>query len=144
MKWFKRVHLLYLFGFFANFRPANPFVYEYYVTYRKLPAQEVRQDILPTFSYSTVIQLVFVFFFSEFCHYNPFIVISAISAIVATCVRTWTSSVFEMEVAEVTVFTISFFLELLLQPNWLITSLFIPTMTPRITKKQRRPSERFL
>ncbi|RZC40618.1 Folate carrier domain containing protein [Asbolus verrucosus] len=83
-------------GFFANSRPANPFIYEYYITFKKLPGAEVRRDILPTFSYSSAIQLLFVFLFYDFCHYNPFIVISSISAIVATCVFAGTSAATEL------------------------------------------------
>ncbi|XP_068905260.1 folate transporter 1-like [Tenebrio molitor] len=101
MKWFKRIHLLYLFGFFSNFRPADPYLYEFFVERKKFPVEEVQQDILPVLSYSTAIHLVFVFFFCDLCGYKALIIMSAVATVVATSIRILTDSIFVMEISEV-------------------------------------------
>ncbi|KAJ3656152.1 hypothetical protein Zmor_015249 [Zophobas morio] len=99
-KWFRRLYVLYIFGFIVNFRPPLPFFYEFLRTDKNFTEDEVAQDILPVFFYSTAVLLLPVFFLMEFLKYNPFIIISTLTGIVSTCLYIWTESLVELQVAQ--------------------------------------------
>lgn len=137
MKWFKRVYLLYIFGFLINFRPVDPFLYEFFVTHKNISEREVRRDILPVLSYSSAIHALFAFLFLDLIGYKALIIISSLFALVSTSVKKWGTTKLAMEFSEVnnitflkfnTMMFCRYFEEVQLQHKLLITFLFTVIM----------------
>ena len=101
MKWFKRIYLLYFFGFLLNFRPIDPFLYKYFLVHNNLTSYEVGYKILPTLTYSSTVNFVLMFFLSGLCCFKVLLAISSVSAILSTCIRAWSYSYEEVVLSEV-------------------------------------------
>ncbi|XP_008193586.1 thiamine transporter 1 [Tribolium castaneum] len=101
MSGFKRIYLLYVFGFLINLRPVDPFLYEFFVTHKNLTEKEVRRDILPVLSYSSAIHSLFVFLLADLIGYKTLIIISALFELVSISVKKWGTTVIAMEFSEV-------------------------------------------
>lgn len=103
-KWFKRLYFLYIFGFVVNLRLSVPFYYEYLISNNNFSENNVKEDILPVLFYSTSISLLPVYFLMEYSKFYPFIIISSLTGLVATCLFIWTDSWLEVQVAQVLFF----------------------------------------
>ncbi|EFA00821.1 folate-like transporter 3 [Tribolium castaneum] len=99
-KWFKRLYFLYIFGFVVSLRPTTPFHYEFLLSNKNFSENDVQENILPVWFYSTSVQLLPVYFLMEYLKFNPFIIISCLTGLVATCLFIWTESWSEMQVAQ--------------------------------------------
>ncbi|XP_044267780.1 folate-like transporter 3 [Tribolium madens] len=99
-KWFKRLYFLYIFGFVVSLRPTIPFHYEFLLANENFSENDVKEDILPVWFYSTAVQLLPVYLLMEYFKFNPFIIISSLTGLLATCLFIWTETWAEVQVAQ--------------------------------------------
>jgi thiamine transporter 2/3 len=101
-QWMKISLLLCIFGFLKEVRPSEPFVYDYLIgPWRNVTEDEVLKQVLPVGTYSNMILLVLVFMITDMCRYKPLIVVLGLSGIAIWAVLIWTTSLFMLQVAEV-------------------------------------------
>jgi thiamine transporter 2/3 len=94
--------LLCIFGFLKEVRPSEPFVYDYLIgPWRNVTDDEVLKQVLPVGTYSNMILLVLVFMITDMCRYKPLIVVLGLSGIAIWAMLIWTTSLFMLQVAEV-------------------------------------------
>jgi thiamine transporter 2/3 len=101
-QWMKISLLLCIFGFLKEVRPSEPFVYDYLIgPWRNVTDDEVLKQVLPVGTYSNMILLVLVFMITDMCRYKPLIVVLGLSGIAIWAMLIWTTSLFMLQVAEV-------------------------------------------
>ncbi|XP_017783550.1 PREDICTED: thiamine transporter 1-like [Nicrophorus vespilloides] len=99
--WFKISLLLCVFGFIKEFRPSEPFIYEYLSgPWRDLDDDEVTQKVYPVGTYSYLVHLLLVFLITDFLRYKALIVILGLSGIIVWSMLIWTTSLFHLQVLE--------------------------------------------
>lgn len=101
-KWLKISLLLSVFGFLKEFRPSEPFVYEFLIgPWRNLTEETILQEVYPVGTYSYLGQLVVVFLITDLCRYKPLIVVLGLSGITVWSMLAWTKRLFELQILEV-------------------------------------------
>lgn len=63
--WLKVSLLLCVFGFFRELRPSEPFVTEFFITYRNLTTDDITRILYPFGTYSYMFQLIIVFLVTD-------------------------------------------------------------------------------
>lgn len=58
--------LLSTFGFLKEFRPIEPFLADYYKTFKNVTVEEINQQIFPIGTYSHTFQLVIIFLITDY------------------------------------------------------------------------------
>lgn len=101
--WIKISLVLSVFGFLKEFRPSEPYVYEYLTgsEWHNLNGTIVQQDVYPVTTYSYGILLVFVFLLTDYCRYKPFITLSTISGIIIWSMLIWAHGLLAIQTLEV-------------------------------------------
>lgn len=101
-KWLKISLLLSTFGFLKEFRPSEPFIYEYLIgKWRNITDEEVTQQVYPVGTYSYLAQLVVVFLITDLCRYKSLIIVMGLSGITIWSMLAWTTSLLELQILEV-------------------------------------------
>ncbi|XP_065088130.1 folate transporter 1-like [Ochlerotatus camptorhynchus] len=103
MKQWQRVSfILCIFGFLKDFRPSEPFVFEFLTGPRhNLTVEQVVQDVLPVGTYSYMAQLVVAFLITDYFRYKPLIIVSGLAGTVVWSLFVWSSSLGAVQVLEV-------------------------------------------
>ncbi|KAE8604724.1 hypothetical protein XENTR_v10014807 [Xenopus tropicalis] len=71
--------LLCLFGFFADMRAVDPFTAQYFTgSYHNLTVEQVKNSVLPVWTYSYIALLIPVFLLTDYLRYKPIIVLQAL------------------------------------------------------------------
>ncbi|XP_034947497.1 thiamine transporter 2-like [Chelonus insularis] len=84
MEWTRISQILCMFGFLKEFRPSEPFIYNYLTSHGKnFTDKQVNQEIYPIATYSNFATLVVVFLLTDFLRYKPVIILCGISGIAA-------------------------------------------------------------
>lgn len=101
--WFKIALLLGVFGFLKEFRPSEPYIYEYLTStqWHNLTEEAVMQDVYPVATYSYIALLIFVFLITDFLRYKPLIVSLSVSGIVIWSLLLWARGVIFIQIVEV-------------------------------------------
>lgn len=100
--WLKVSLLLCIFGFLKEFRPSEPFIYEYLIgPWRNITDQQVNQEVYPVGTYAYLAQLGVVFLITDLCRYKPLIILLGLSGIVVWGMLIWTTNLFELQILEV-------------------------------------------
>lgn len=100
--WLKLSLLLSVFGFLKEFRPSEPFVYEFLIgPWRNITEQQVNEQVYPISTYSYLVLLIVAFFITDLCRYKPLIVIVGLSGITVFAMLIWTTSLFLLQLLEV-------------------------------------------
>ncbi|XP_017769870.1 PREDICTED: folate transporter 1-like [Nicrophorus vespilloides] len=99
--WLRISLLLCVFGFIKEFRPSEPFVYEYLIgPWRNITEDEVTQQVYPVGTYSYLVHLLIMFLITDILRYKPLIVILGLSGIAIWAMLIWTTSLFYLQVLE--------------------------------------------
>nr|XP_029732793.1 thiamine transporter 1-like [Aedes albopictus] len=103
MEGWQRVSLiLCIFGFLKEFRPSEPFVFQFLTgPWHNVTVEQVVQDVFPIGTYSYVAQLVVVFLITDYFRYKPLIIVAGLAGTVVWCLFVWTSSLGALQVLEV-------------------------------------------
>lgn len=103
--WLKVSLLLSIFGFLKEFRPSEPFIYEFLIgEWRNVTEEQVNQEVYPVGIYAYVAQLFVVFLITDLCRYKPLIIALGVSGIVTWSMLLWTTSLLELQILEVRIF----------------------------------------
>lgn len=106
--WLKVSLLLSVFGFLKEFRPSEPFIYEFLIgPWRNITEQQVNQEVYPVGTYAYLAQLIVVFLITDLCRYKALIITLGLSGIVTWTMLLWTESLLELQILEVS--TVVFF-----------------------------------
>ncbi|MGH0119852.1 UNVERIFIED_CONTAM: hypothetical protein FKN15_043285 [Acipenser sinensis] len=75
--------VLCFYGFFANFKPAEPFLTPYLVgSYKNISEEQVTNILFPIWTYSYLALLLPVFLITDFLRYKPVIVVQGICLVI--------------------------------------------------------------
>lgn len=100
--WLRISLLLWVFGFFREFRPSEPFVTEYLSgPWHNITAEQVNKEIYPFGTYAVLAQLAIVFLITDILRYKPIIILSACSGIILFAILLWTDQIWELQVGQV-------------------------------------------
>ena len=98
--------LLCVFGFLKEFRPSEPFIYEFLIgEWRNVTSEQVNQEVYPVGTYSYLAQLVVVFLVTDLSRYKPLILILGVSGITVWGMLLWTTSLVSLQILEVRMYT---------------------------------------
>lgn len=105
--WLKVSLLLSIFGFLKEFRPSEPFIYEFLIgPWRNITEEQVNQEVYPVGVYAYLAQLIVVFLITDLCRYKPLIVLLGLSGITTWVMLLWTTSLLELQILEVCIFCV--------------------------------------
>ncbi|XP_018798425.1 PREDICTED: thiamine transporter 1 [Bactrocera latifrons] len=100
--WLRISLLLWVFGFFREFRPSEPFVTEYLSgPWHNITAEQVNKEIYPFGTYAVLAQLAIFFLITDILRYKPIIIVSACSGIILFAILLWTDKIWELQVGQV-------------------------------------------
>lgn len=81
--WVYPTAVLCFYGFFANFKPAEPFLTPYLVgSYKNISEEQVTNILFPIWTYSYLALLLPVFLITDFLRYKPVIVVQGICLVI--------------------------------------------------------------
>ncbi|XP_015216916.2 solute carrier family 19 member 3b [Lepisosteus oculatus] len=81
--WVYHTVVLSVFGFFANFRPAEPFLTPYLVgPYKNISEEQVTNILYPIWTYSYLALLLPVFLLTDYLRYKPIIVVQGVCLVI--------------------------------------------------------------
>ncbi|XP_058446120.1 folate transporter 1-like [Malaya genurostris] len=102
MEQWQRVSLiLCIFGFLKEFRPSEPFVFQFLTgPWHNVTVEQVVQDVFPIGTYSYVAQLVVVFLITDYFRYKPLIIVAGLAGTLVWSMFVWTTSLRALQVME--------------------------------------------
>ncbi|GAB0088508.1 hypothetical protein DMENIID0001_029550 [Sergentomyia squamirostris] len=93
-QWLKVSLMLCTFGFFREYRPSEPFVFEFMSgPWRNITAEVINREIYPLGTYMYLGLLVVIFLITDMLRYKPIIILSAISGICLWAILLWTITI---------------------------------------------------
>ncbi|KAL1462570.1 hypothetical protein WDU94_014397 [Cyamophila willieti] len=100
--WVKLSIWIGIFGFFKEFRPEDPYITQY-MTGPKMnfTSEQVNRVIFPVATYTSMIELVFVFLITDWLRYKPVVIVCAFSGVIVQIMLIWCRGVTAMQVMEV-------------------------------------------
>ncbi|XP_014296418.1 thiamine transporter 2 [Microplitis demolitor] len=83
MNWIRISQILCVFGFVKEFRPNEPFIFEY-LTHppKNFTSVQVTEEIYPIATYSNFATLIIVFLLTDFLRYKPVIILCGLSGVI--------------------------------------------------------------
>ncbi|XP_004521825.1 thiamine transporter 1 [Ceratitis capitata] len=100
--WLRISLLLWVFGFFREFRPSEPFVTEYLSgPWHNITAEQVNKEIYPFGTYAVLAQLAVIFLITDILRYKPIIILSACTGIILFAILLWTNLIWELQIGQV-------------------------------------------
>ncbi|KHJ89071.1 reduced folate carrier [Oesophagostomum dentatum] len=100
-KWVVTTILLCTYGFLKEFRPTEPFLYQYEHETLNISEHTLNADVYPIWTYSYMLSLIPVFLLTDLLLYKSLIVIEALAYIVVWCLLTFAGSVLAQQILEV-------------------------------------------
>ncbi|KAL1384016.1 hypothetical protein pipiens_013063 [Culex pipiens pipiens] len=103
-KWQQISLVLCIFGFLKEFRPSEPFVFQYLTGAESgynVTVEQVVQDVFPIGTYSYVAQLVVVFLITDYFRYKPLIIVAGLAGTVVWSMFVLARSLGALQVLEV-------------------------------------------
>ena len=96
---------LYLFAFWSQFKPSEPFLVDYLIEEKGIGSEQVYQDVLDLFVYSRLPFLIIVGFFAEFdcCGYRAVLVVGALCGVVTVLMTRFGMGICSQQAAQFTV-----------------------------------------
>lgn len=106
--WKKISIIVCMFGFLKEFRPSEPFLFEFLKgPWRNVTAQEINEKVFPVNTFSFLSQLIVVFLITDLCRYKPLIILLGFSGITIWSMLLWTTTLLELQVLEVSCIVVS-------------------------------------
>ncbi|XP_044726643.1 thiamine transporter 1 [Chrysoperla carnea] len=100
--WLKISLSLSVFGFLKEFRPSEPFIFEFFTgPWKNLTTEQINQLVFPIGTYSYLAFLIIIFLITDFCRYKPLIVLLGVCGIIVWSLFLWTSTLIGLQIAEV-------------------------------------------
>ncbi|XP_031429038.1 solute carrier family 19 member 3b [Clupea harengus] len=99
--WIYPTAILCLYGFFANCRPAEPFLTPYLVGPKNISEEVVTNYLFPIWTYSYLALLCPVFLLTDFLRYKPLIVLQGAALVTNYCLLSFTDSLAAMTALQV-------------------------------------------
>ncbi|XP_058811529.1 folate transporter 1-like [Topomyia yanbarensis] len=102
-KWQQISLILCIFGFLKEFRPSEPFIFEFLTgPWHNATIEQVVQDVFPIGTYSYMAQLVVVFLITDYFRYKPLIIVAGLAGTLVWSMFVWCgSSLRALQVLEV-------------------------------------------
>lgn len=101
--WLKISFLVCVFGVLKEFRPSEPFIYEFMIgPWNNLTEEQINQEVFPVNVFSNLSLLVIVFLVTDLCRYKPLIVLIGLCGTCIWGMLSWTSGLLEFQILEVT------------------------------------------
>ncbi|KAK0077691.1 hypothetical protein PV326_009878 [Microctonus aethiopoides] len=101
MNWIRISQILCMFGALKEFRPNEPFIYDYLTGDAKnFTNDEVIHDVYPIATYSNFATLIVVFLLTDFLRYKPILILCGLSGIITYVVLILGTTISAMQVVE--------------------------------------------
>ncbi|XP_058446052.1 thiamine transporter 1-like [Malaya genurostris] len=101
-KWQKVSLVLCCVGFLNEFRPNEPFLYQFLTgPWHNITIEQAVQDLFPIITYSYVSQLVVVFLITDYFRYKPLIIVSGLTGTLLWSTLTWGRSLQALKFVQV-------------------------------------------
>ncbi|CAJ0590447.1 unnamed protein product [Cylicocyclus nassatus] len=99
-KWKITTILLCTYGFLKEFRPTEPFLYQYEHETLNISEHTLNADVYPIWTYSYMVALIPVFLLTDLLLYKSLIVVEALAYIVVWCLLVFAGSVLSQQILE--------------------------------------------
>ncbi|PIO53420.1 reduced folate carrier, partial [Teladorsagia circumcincta] len=100
MRWQVTTFILCTFGFLKEFRPTEPYLYQYEHETLNISEKVLNAEVYPIWTYSYLIALIPVFLLTDLVLYKPMIVFESLSYIVVWSLLVFCGSVFAQQMVE--------------------------------------------
>ncbi|XP_017298122.1 thiamine transporter 2-like [Diaphorina citri] len=111
--WVKLSIWIGTFGFFKEFRPEDPYIVQYLTGHKmNFTDEQVNQVIFPVSTYTSLVELVFVFLITDWLRYKPVVILCALSGVIVQVMLIWGRGITAMRVSVCPNGRTSFFLDL--------------------------------
>ncbi|VDM84198.1 unnamed protein product [Strongylus vulgaris] len=97
-KWLITTIVLCTYGFLKEFRPTEPFLYEYEHNTLNISEHTLNADVYPIWTYSYMFALIPVFLLTDLLLYKSVIILEALAYIVVWCLLVFAGSVLSQQV----------------------------------------------
>ncbi|WKY09369.1 hypothetical protein Q1695_002044 [Nippostrongylus brasiliensis] len=101
MRWQLTTFLLCLYGFLKDFRPTEPYLYQYEHVTLNISEHVLNSDVYPIWTYSYLVTLIPVFLLTDLVLYKPVIVLGAVSYVIVWSLLVFCGSVIAQQMVEV-------------------------------------------
>ncbi|KAL6741745.1 hypothetical protein Aduo_014972 [Ancylostoma duodenale] len=99
-KWIVTTILLCSYGFLKEFRPTEPFLYQYEHETLNISEHTLNAEVYPIWTYSYMVVLIPVFLLTDLLLYKPVIILEAIAYIVVWSLLVFCGSVLSQQILE--------------------------------------------
>ncbi|KAK6755434.1 hypothetical protein RB195_014040 [Necator americanus] len=99
-KWHTTTILLCTYGFLKEFRPTEPFLYQYEHETLNISEHTLNADVYPIWTYSYLVALIPVFLLTDLLLYKPVIVLEALAYIAVWIIFVFFGSVLAQQILE--------------------------------------------
>lgn len=100
--WLRISLMLCAFGFIKEFRPSEPFIYEFLIgEWRNITETQVTQEVYPVSTYSLLAFQLVVLLITDICRYKAIIVALGLCGCVIWSLLIWSTSLIALQILEV-------------------------------------------
>ncbi|KAI5692596.1 hypothetical protein M8J76_009711 [Diaphorina citri] len=100
--WVKLSIWIGTFGFFKEFRPEDPYIVQYLTGHKmNFTDEQVNQVIFPVSTYTSLVELVFVFLITDWLRYKPVVILCALSGVIVQVMLIWGRGITAMRIMEI-------------------------------------------
>ncbi|KAK5986790.1 Reduced folate carrier [Trichostrongylus colubriformis] len=100
MRWQVTIFVLCTYGFLKEFRPTEPYLYQYEHETLNISTQVLNEQVYPIWTYSYMIALIPVFLLTDLVQYKPMIVLESLCYIVVWSLLVFCGTVFAQQMVE--------------------------------------------
>ncbi|VDD89498.1 unnamed protein product [Enterobius vermicularis] len=102
MHWQVTIILASLYGIIKDFRPATPFLTPYLISpYKNFTNEDLYSKIYPFWTYSYLVALIPVFFFTDILRYKPVVLLEASCLCSTWALLIWGKTVWQMQLMQI-------------------------------------------
>lgn len=101
MRWSVILGILCTYGFLKEFRPSEPFLYQYQNEDLNISAQVLNADIYPFWTYSYLVALIPVFLLTDVLLYKPVLMLESVSYVAVWVTLIWGRTIWSQKIVEV-------------------------------------------
>ena len=100
MKWWLILGLLCSYGFLKEFRPSEPYLYQYQNQDLNISDSVLNGEVYPYWTYSYLIVLIPVFLLTDVLLYKPILLLESLSYVVVWILLLWGRTVFSQQIGQ--------------------------------------------
>src|SRR5262245_1579604 len=101
MHWIAVAATLCSVGLLKEFKPAEPFLFNYLVEYGNFSQETLYGDVFPYSTYSYLIALIPVFIITDLLRYKPVVVLGCVAISTTYALIAWAETVWLMQIMQI-------------------------------------------